>query len=175
MTDKPKKPKSYYYNVAKVLHWVAFFLISFNLLSGWKLGTFPLNQKVILIMIHSSIGLIALCMMLFRWRWRRVNKLYAPPRWWKRPSMILQWIFYPLVTLQVILGVTHTLFIDYDVRAFGVINISAIAEANAQLHGLFFNMHGQLASLLIVLVLLHGAERSRTMFSDDGQQMKMPK
>ena len=89
--------------------------------------------------------------------------------------MLIQWIFYPLVTVQVILGVIHSMFIDYDVRAFGVINISAIAEANAQLHGLFFNMHGLLASFLIVLVLIHGAERSRIMFADDGQQMKMPK
>lgn len=89
--------------------------------------------------------------------------------------MVMQWIFYPLVTLQVILGITHSMFIDYDVRAFGFINISAIAEANERLHALFFNMHSLLAMFLIGLVLVHGLERSRSMFVDDGVQMKMPK
>ena len=175
MTDKPKKPKSYYYNVAKVMHWLAFFFISFNLLSGWKLDSFPMSQKVILTMAHSTIGLIAFFMMSFRWWWRRSHKLYTPPRWWKRPSMLLQWVFYPLVLLQVVLGVSHTLFIDYDVKAFGFINISAFVEANERLHGLLFNMHSTLAMILIGLVVIHFLERSRTMFSDDGVQMQMPK
>jgi len=156
--------KKFYYTVAKVLHWIAGFIIAFNLLSGWKLGDFPLNQKEVLIMIHSGIGVTIFLLMLFRWQWRRSHNLYAPPGWYKRPSMILQWIFYPLVCLQVIVGVVQAAFIDYEVRAFGFINISALADANAALHAQLLELHGLMAIMLIVLVLIHGAERSRKAF-----------
>jgi len=159
--------KKFYYTVAKVLHWIAAFIIAFNLLSGWKLGDFPLGQKQVLVMIHSGIGVTVFFLMLFRWQWRRSHNLYVPPGWYKRPSMILQWIFYPLLCLQVIIGVVQAAFIDYEVLAFGFINISALADANAALHSRFLELHGLMAILLILLVLLHGAERSRIAFMDD--------
>jgi cytochrome b561 len=156
--------KKFYYTVAQVLHWIAAFIIAFNLLSGWTLGDFPLGQKQVLIMIHSGVGVTVFLLMLFRWHWRRSHNLYAPPGWYKRPSMILQWIFYPLMLLQVIIGVVQAAFIDYEVLAFGFINISALADANAALHAQLLELHGLMAILLILLVLLHGAERSRKAF-----------
>jgi cytochrome b561 len=156
--------KKFYYTVAQVLHWIAAFIIAFNLLSGWTLGDFPLGQKQVLIMIHSGVGVTVFLLMLFRWHWRRSHNLYAPPGWYKRPSMILQWIFYPLLLLQVIIGVVQAAFIDYEVLAFGFINISALADANAALHAQLLELHGLMAILLILLVLLHGAERSRKAF-----------
>ncbi len=156
--------KKFYYTVAKSLHWVAGFIIAFNLLSGWRLDGFPLNQKEVLIMIHSGIGVTIALMMLFRWHWRRSRNLYAPPGWYKRPAMLLQWIFYPLVLLQVVIGVVQAAFIDYQVKAYGLINISALAEANAELHAKLLDLHGWMAITLIVLILLHGVERSRKAF-----------
>ena len=55
-------------------------------------------------------------------------------------------------------------YIDYEVRAFGFINFSALAADDAKLHGLFLQLHGQTAWLLIALVLLHGLDRSRSAF-----------
>ena len=86
--------------------------------------------------------------------------------------MVLQWIFYPLVLMQVVIGVVQAGFIDYEVLAFGFIPYSAIATDNEGLHGLFLDLHGLTAILLILLVLVHGLERSRKAFADDGQQMK---
>lgn len=154
------------YTVARVLHWVAGFIIAFNLLSGWKLEDFQVDTRQIIIMVHSGIGVTIAILMLFRWWWRRAHKLYVPPGWWKRPSMILQWIFYPLVLMQVCIGILSAIFNDYDVRAYGFINFSALADANERLYAVFHELHGLTAILLIVLVLLHGVERSRTAFSD---------
>jgi cytochrome b561 len=159
--------KKFYYTIAKVLHWVAAFIIAFNLLSGWKLGDFPLSQKHVLIMIHSGVGVTIFLLMLFRWHWRRTHNLYSPPGWYKRPSMILQWIFYPLLLLQVLIGVAQAAFIDYEVLAFGFINFSALATADAAVHSQLLELHGLMAILLIVLVLLHGVERSRIAFTED--------
>ena len=133
------------YTVARVLHWIAGFFIAFNLLSGWRLGGFELDIKQIYLMIHSGFGITIFILMLYRWWWRRVHKLYVPPGWWKRPSMILQWIFYPLVLLQAIIGVVQAAFIDYEVLAFGFIPYSALATANESLHGFFLQLHGATA------------------------------
>ena len=164
--------RKFYYTVAKVLHWVAGFFIAFNLLSGWKIEDFPLNEKLVLIMVHSGIGTTIFGLMLFRWWWRRSHNLYTPPRWWKRPSMVLQWIFYPLVLIQVVIGVAQAAFIDYEVLAFGFIPYSSLAAANERLHGLFLELHGLTAILLIALIVIHGIERGRFALIDDGLQMK---
>lgn len=164
--------KKKYYTVAKVLHWVAGFFIAFNLLSGWKIEDFPLDQKQVLIMVHSGIGTTIFALMLFRWWWRRAHDLYTPPGWWRRPSMVLQWILYPLVLMQAVIGVAQAAFIAYEVLAFGFIPYSSLAAANERLHGLFLELHGLTAILLIVLIVCHGIERGRTAFIDDGMQMK---
>ena len=158
--------KKFDYTVAKTLHWIAAFIIAFNLLSGWRIEEFP-EQKHILIMVHSGIGTTISILMLYRWWWRKSHNLYSPPGWWKRPAMILQWIFYPLLLIQAVIGVVQAAFIDYEVLAFGFINYSALAAANEKLHGFFLEMHGLTAILLIFLVLLHGLERSRQFFVED--------
>ncbi len=160
------------YLIAKILHWFSGFFIAFNLLSGWRLGEFPIEQKLILIMIHSGIGVMIFVMVLGRWWWRKSNKLYAPPGWWKKPTILLQWVFYPLLLIQPVIGVIQAAYIDYEVRAFGLINFSALAADNEHLHAQFLDLHGAVALLLIVLVLIHGLDRTRHALIDDSAQTK---
>ena len=80
--------------------------------------------------------------------------------------MLLQVIFYPLLLIQPVIGVLVAVFNDYEVRAFGFINISAIAAANESLHSMFLQWHGTLALLLITLVFIHGLERTRMMLGE---------
>jgi cytochrome b561 len=168
----PGSKKKFYYTVAKIFHWVAAFFIGFNLLSGWKLGDFPLDQKQVLIMIHSGIGTTIFTLMLFRWWWRKTHKLYSPSGWQRKPSMLVQWIFYPLLLIQAVIGVLQAAFIDYEVLAFGFINYSAIAADNEDLHRVFLQLHELTAVLLILLIILHGLERSRKFFVDDSNQLQ---
>ena len=160
--------KKLQYTIARILHWVAALIIGFNLLSAWKIEDFPLAQKEVIIMIHSGLGVTIFLMMLFRWWWRRSRNLYNPLRWYKRPSMLLQWIFYPLLLIQPIIGVVQAGYIDYEVLAFGFINFSALAVDDESMHSLFLQIHGLTALILIVLVVIHGLERYRKIFSDDG-------
>ncbi len=168
----PASKRKFHYTVAKILHWVAAFIITFNLLSGWTISDFSLEQKKVLIMIHSGIGVTIFLLMLFRWWWRKSHHLYQPSGWWKRPSMLLQVIFYPLLLIQAVMGMSQAAFIDYDVLEFGFINFSAISTANEGLRNLFLELHGLTAITLILLVLLHGVERSRKAFVDDGNLMQ---
>ena len=120
-----------------------------------------MDQKLVLIMLHSGVGTTIFFMMLLRWWWRKSNDLYAPKEWWRRPSLLLQVAFYPLVLIQVLIGIAQAAFIDYDVLAFGFINYSALAVANEELQSLLLELHGWMAILLIALVCVHGVERSR--------------
>ena len=163
----PVRTKKYYYAVARVLHWAVGIIIIFNLLSGWRLGGFPLETKEMLLMVHSGVGTVIFLAMLFRWWWRKAHNLYAPPRWWKRPSMLLQWVLYPLTLLQAVIGLTLAGFVDYKVIGFGFIPYSAIAPDNEALAALFLQLHAMNAWLLIVLILAHFIERWRMIFVDD--------
>lgn len=159
--------KKFAYSVAKTLHWFGLLVIGFNLLSGWRLDTFELAAKEVLLMIHSGVGTVIFFLMLFRWWWRRSNNLYTPPRWWKRPSMVVQWLFYPLTLVQVGIGLSLASVIDYRVIGFGVIPFSSLAADNERLHALFLQAHGLMAYLLILLVVVHGAERWKAIFLTD--------
>ena len=148
------------YKIAKIFHWTAGALIAFNLLSGWQLDSFPDLQKETLVAIHAGVGVLIFFVMLARWWWRSSRRLYVPPGWWKKPARLLQWTFYPLVIVQALLGFSHTLFISYDVSAFGLIPVSALAPANEQLHSLLFGLHSLTATILLVLAGLHIADRT---------------
>ncbi|MEZ5553491.1 MAG: cytochrome b/b6 domain-containing protein [Pseudomonadales bacterium] len=157
--------RKFHYSVAKVLHWIAVFLIGFNLLSAWKLGSFSQDIKEVLVMIHSGVGVTVFFLMLFRWWWRRSRNLYTPPGWYKRPSMLLQWIFYPLVLVQVLVGVLQAVYIDYPVLAFGFIDFSTLASADSVKRELLLNIHIAIAVVLIVMIIAHGMERYKKIFT----------
>ena len=125
MSASNKKSK---YAVAKFMHWAVGVIILFNLLSGWRLGTFELDVKQVLLMVHSGVGTVIFLGMLYRWWWRKSNNLYAPRGWCRRPSMQLQWVFYPLVPMQVVIGVTLAAFIDYEALGLGFIPYWSVAH-----------------------------------------------
>lgn len=155
------------YDLAKFLHWVGLVVVGFNLLSGWRLDSFEVAVKQVLLMVHSSVGVVIFLLMAFRWWWRRRHRLYTPPRWWKRPAILVQWVFYPLTLLQVALGVAVASVIGDKVLAFGVIPVSSLAADNPGLKELFLSWHSALALLLITLVAVHGFERWRMIFVND--------
>jgi len=67
--------------------------------------------------------------------------------------------------VQPALGFFVAMYNDYDVKAFGFLDISALGESNPALRSLFFDLHTWMAVLLIVLVLLHGADRLKKLFT----------
>ena len=82
MSASNRKPKQ---AVAKVMHWAVGVIILFQLLSGWRLGTFERDVKQVRLMVHSGVGTVIFLGMLFRWWRRKSNNLYAPPGWRQRP------------------------------------------------------------------------------------------
>ncbi len=154
----PTPDKSTHYTVAKILHWVTAYLIFANLVSGWRLGGLPASSRNTFVMLHASVGTTICVLMVFRWWWRTSHALYASAGWWRKPRKLLQVSFYPLLLLQVILGIVQAAFVSFEVRAFGFISYSSLAPDNETLHRLFLTMHGLTGVLLIVLIALHALE-----------------
>ena len=155
MADSKEK---FDYTVARTLHWVTAYIIFFNLVSGWRLDDLSQPVKRTLVMVHAGFGTAIGVLTLLRWWWRRSRKLYVVPNWWRSLSLLLQWSFYPLLLIQVAIGIVHTAFIGYDVLAFGLIEYSALAPDNEGLHGLFLKAHRLIGVLLVVLIAIHALE-----------------
>ena len=168
MTSLNKKSQ---YSVAKMLHWMIALVVVLMLMSGWRTSDFALDDKEFIIMIHSGLGTTVFLLMLYRWWWRKSNNLYSPQGWQKKPSMLMQWLFYPLLLLQPVLGFLQALYIDYEVRAFGLISYSSMAGDSEDLFSMFHQWHALTAGLLILIFLLHVMDKSRKFFIDDSNSM----
>ncbi len=169
MTSLSKKSQ---YTVAKALHWAIALVVLLMLMSGWRTGSFDLEDREWIMMIHAGLGTTIFLLMSYRWWWRRSNNLYAPPGWRKKPAMLLQWVFYPLLLLQPILGFLQSTVIDYKVLAYGLLDYSAIAPENIERFTTFNQAHALVAGLLILIFLTHVADKSRKFFIDDSNSMK---
>jgi cytochrome b561 len=160
------------YNIAKLLHWLIALIVVLMLMSGWRTSDFSLEDKEFIIMIHSGLGTAVFLLMSYRWWWRKSNNLYSPPGWQKRPSMLMQYLFYPLLLLQPVLGMLQAIFIDYKVVAFEMINYSAMAASDEEWFNIFHQAHAVTAGLLILIFLLHVGDKSRKFFLDDTASMQ---
>jgi len=160
------------YNIAKLLHWLIALIVVLMLMSGWRTSDFSLEDKEFIIMIHSGLGTTVFLLMSFRWWWRRSNNLYSPPGWQKRPSMLMQYLFYPLLLMQPVLGMLQAIFIDYKVVAFEMIDYSAMAASDEELFNIFHQAHAVTAGLLILIFLLHVGDKSSKFFLDDSASMQ---
>ena len=85
--------------------------------------------------------------------------------------MLLQWFFYPLLLLQPLIGILQAAFNSYDVRAFGLINYSAIATENEALFAIFHKLHMLTAILLFVILFIHIIDKSRKFFIEDNEYL----
>jgi cytochrome b561 len=54
------------------------------------------------------------------------------------------------------------------VLAFGFIDFSALAMDDEDTHRVLLQLHGYTAILLMMLIVIHGLERYRKIFTNDG-------
>jgi len=163
----PQKKRKSYYTAAKALHWLVALIGILLLMSGWRAGDITPDNKPVFMMIHSGLGSLVFVLMLIRWWWRKKHKLYVRRQWYKKPSILIQLLFYPLLLLQPIIGVLQAAFTKYDVRAFDLINYSALAVENEQMFNIFHKLHGIIAIVLILLLCLHTIDRAKQFFVED--------
>ena len=145
---------------AKWLHWFIGVIVILMLIAGRFLEALPLTEREQIIMGHSGLGTLVLLLMLFRLGWRATHEppgaLATMGVWQVKASKAMHWTLYGLIILQPILGICQAMFItEYQVVAFGVIDYSALAAADAEKAKIFHILHGLNATVLSVLVIGH--------------------
>lgn len=150
--------KVVYDAVAKWLHWLIALIVLVMLTAGWGLGDLADEELVEVIKIHSGLGTLVLVLMLFRWGWRMTHQPPEPepmPAWQRKMASLMHWAFYGLLVLQPVFGILQAAYINFSVKAFGLINYSGLAEDNEEVAHLFHELHEVTAMLLVLLVLAH--------------------
>ena len=154
-------PEVVKYNAtAKWLHWVVGIIVVIMLIAGRTLESLPLDERTQIIMIHSGLGTLVLLLMIVRLWWRRGHPVPGPTAAMSerqaRLSTLMHRALYTLLILQTLFGISQALFIvDYPVVAFGIIDYSAMATADASLAKAFHIAHGLNSILLSILVIGH--------------------
>lgn len=163
--------RKFHFTIAKLLHWTVAFFAALLLLSAWQVDNLSPESKLWFMMVHSSLGSLIFVLMIFRWYWNRKHKLYSPPGWYKRPSVLLQRLFYPLLLIQPVIGVTQAAFVEYDILGFGLINYSAIAAENKDLFTIFHELHVITALAIVFVLFIHIIDKSRRFFIEDSAHL----
>ena len=145
---------------AKWLHWLVGVIVIVMLIAGRTLEALPISEREQIIMVHSALGTLILLLMAFRLFWRMGHKTPGPTatmgEWQTKLSNWMHYTLYVLLFLQPIFGIGQAMFItEYQVLAFGFLDYSSLAAANADTARIFHILHGLTATILSVLVIGH--------------------
>lgn len=157
-----------YTRFQKILHWLLAVLILLWLFVGGEMVEEADGaEKITAIAIHSGGALLILLLMIVRWFARQKNPV--PPadtlkNWEKVWSLRVHLAFYILVVLMVFSGIMQGIFFEQDVKLAGVIPITIGYQET--FYGIFHAMHGVIATLLKILILLHVLAALKHQFID---------
>lgn len=151
-----------YNNTARTLHWLIAAMVILLLIFGRLMEDMAIPDKEAFVMVHSGAGILIFLLMIGRFAWRQQHP--PPPlpaaasqgeAFRNRAAGFVHLAFYVLVILQCLFGMLQAMFVDYQVRAFALINISGLASDSTSLAKVFHVCHGATANLLTALILLH--------------------
>ena len=160
--SNPQTPQNsiVYGATAKWLHWSIGIIVIIMLIFGRTMESLPLTEREQIIMVHSGLGTLVLLLMLARWSWRWSHLPPGPTAnmspLQERLARLMHWSLYVLLVLQPVFGILQAMYItDYEIRAFGLIHYSGLAEDDAGRARLFHVLHGLNATILSALVIGH--------------------
>jgi len=96
-----------YGSVAKFFHWTLFFLVTLMLVGGYFLEDIPKDWQRVAYNTHKLIGLLILCLMLFRLGWALSNMkptLQDTKPWEKLAERLVHWSLYASLIAMPLLG-----------------------------------------------------------------------
>lgn len=165
--------------VARLLHWLMAALLIYMFFLGLQMEDLRSPERQEVLTTHSGIGLMLLALALFRLGWRRRHSAPTYPDSMtareKRWARIAVRGFYVLMIALPVAGLLHAAtYVDFQVRAFGLWNVTALLPSDVDLTGIFHIIHGLCAWLLALLLCLHvGATMKHAFWDRDGIAARM--
>jgi cytochrome b561 len=168
-----------YTSTAIALHW----LIALLIFTGWSLGTYMTDlrlspEKLRLYSWHKWIGITVLLLACVRASWRATHAPppvdLAHPRWQRIAAALTHRSLYVLLFVLPLTGWMFSSASGYPVKYFGVIPLPDLVSKDKALAETLEAVHGTLAFVLALIVLLHvGAALKHHLFDRDDTLARM--
>ncbi len=166
---------------AIVLHWLIAVLIALNFAAAWVAESLTKPQHAQVMANHKAIGITVLLLTLVRLAWRAGHR--PPPlaeslmAWEVAMARVVHGLIYLLMLGIPLSGwAMHSAFSGgKPVAMFGLIGFPGLPLAASKALGeLFGAIHGNLTTLMLVLLALHvGAALKHQFFDRDGTLQRM--
>jgi cytochrome b561 len=145
--------------IARILHWLIFFLVAGMLIGGFSLSYLPSNGiKSFVISIHKSTGFIIILLMIARLLWRFYNPLprdLGESLRLNYAAHVLHIVLYILLLLQPLVGILVSQTFGYPVSVFGIFELPQIIWKSQLLANFFSKVHTVIGVLLTVSIIIH--------------------
>jgi cytochrome b561 len=157
---------------AIALHWAMALLLPGLIASGLYMASMPDvgfdTRKIVLILYHKEVGILALALALLRLAWRVGNTLPALvetlPRWQQVSARLVHLCFYALMVALPVTGWLMSSAGGFPVSFLGLFELpDLIAPSDFRFHGLI-EIHQWLGYALLALTLVHAAAALRHHF-----------
>lgn len=164
--------------VSIILHWTIGLLIIAMLALGWYMNTLEGDERVALIQIHKSIGVLLLGLVAFRVVWFFTN---VRPRFMghhsagmKKIARLTHWLLLLLIIIMPVSGVVISDSLDYPIKFFDLFTLPDMVEKSEKVHDIAQEIHFVSAWVLAILIGLHVLASLKHHFIDrDGTLMRM--
>lgn len=147
-----------YGSIAKIFHWLIFFLIFGMIIFGYSLENISKETQAMAYNLHKLIGLSILCLMLLRIIWALFNPKPLIPlntRLWERiAERLVHYLLYALVVAMPLVGWVGSSAGGHPPHLGNILIRFPITEDKA-LAKMFMNLHNSIAILLIILISIH--------------------
>lgn len=151
--------RSKFGSMVKFLHWGIFILIvsQYSLITIREYFATSDAQKMDIILLHKSLGLVVLIFALLMLLGRHLGKrpVWPPMQGWERKLAAFVHIgLYLCLLVMPLSGTLMSQFHGYSVKFFGY-PIPTLVSPHESLEGFFHAIHGYTAWILFALVTLH--------------------
>ena len=155
-----KNTEKEYGSVSKIFHWTVLLIVIALLVIASKSTDLPRGQeKLELILLHASFGLLLLFVLSARliWRWQNVTPEKMPhiPVWQHVISRAVHYGLYIMLFVQVFNGMARFATAGYKVPFFGLFEVGLPMDKDEALNELIGDLHGIFPIVILVLLGIH--------------------
>ena len=171
---------SQYGLISKLFHWILALLLIGMVPFGIYLENTEFSpEKVKLIGLHKSTGMLILALVVLRLAWRLRSTIPAPvamPQWQERAASVVHVVLYLSMFALPITGWMYSSIAGFPVNVYGLFTLPNLLPKNENLVDLFHSIHGFFGDVLIVAFVLHlgGALYHHFMMKDTVLKRMLP-
>ena len=149
-----------YGTISKIFHWTVLVLVIVMLAIASQSTDLPQGQeKLELILLHASFGLLLLFILSARliWRWLNITPAKMPhiPFWQHVVSRTVHYGLYTMLFVQVFNGMARFATAGYKVPFFGLFEVGFPMGKDEALNELIGDLHGIFPIVILVLLGIH--------------------